>query len=321
MNLLLVIVDCLRYDRVCKMPFLSSYGTHFTNYRSVSHCTDPSVTCMLSGRHPDDLKLYSMMFEHKNYSIPADVEMLPQFALRHGYDTGFVTNVGRWYRRGVKNFVDCRMWPGERIFGAGTNLASSMKEPWLLIVHTDDCHTHYTGGSYDKACVAVDEYLKKMLQSVDATVIVTSDHGEGLGQRGIKQHGYGLWPFLTHVPLVCNFDGDTGALLDNESVYDLMVRVILGWIPELTEKDHVFQAGDTPPNVRHRGVVFPDGAQFVREVRGNKVTDKILIGEGHTVSEAEQLLSDHCLKYGINYEGEAIDPAIEERLRSLGYFE
>jgi arylsulfatase len=38
-------------------------------------------------------------------------------------------------------------------------------------------------------------------------VITLSDHGEMLGENGMWNHGYGLYPELTHVPLVVSGDG------------------------------------------------------------------------------------------------------------------
>ena len=120
-NVLLIIVDCLRYDYVTeeRMPLLTKWGKEhiwFANHWSTSHCTDPAITHMLSGRHPDSLRLYSMMYEHRDYSIPEGVEMLPQTAKKHGYQTAFITNIGRWYKRGVDHFIDCRLWSGQKIF-------------------------------------------------------------------------------------------------------------------------------------------------------------------------------------------------------------
>jgi len=332
-NVLLIIVDCLRYDHVTKelMPHLYKWGKEhawFSNYWSTSHCTDPAITHMLSGKHPDELGLYSMMYEHKDYSIPEDVQMLPQIAKENGYETAFITNIGRWYKRGVDNFVDCRRWPGKQIFAEGVAQILSMEEPWLAIVHTDDCHTNYTGGSYDAACSAVDKYIHQLLSVVpeETYILITSDHGEGLGERGIRQHGFGLWDFLTHVPLLCNawHETEINNLADPSTIYTTIKGAVTNGHIYYEWPRHVFQAGDTPPNIRHRGVVRPDGAQFIVETKGAlRNVYKVVGRNSPTIPDflkMELALAQHLAKYGIEYDVDEQDEEVLERLMGLGYF-
>lgn len=335
-SILLCIIDCLRFDRVCKekMPFLTGFAkrnTFFTNYWSSSHCTDPSITHMLTGKHPDELRLYSMMYGSK-WDLPKDVEMISQTALRSGYHTGFITNLGRWYRRGVESFVDCRGWPGKRIFQCAKEQVVATKKPWLLIVHTDDMHTRYTGGSYDAAARAVDNYLRDLFTVVDmenTVVIVTSDHGEGLGQAGpdgkaIDQHGYGLWDFLTHVPLITNFGEGTQFLVDNQSIYDALYQVVQGGSENLyiVHRDYVFQAGATP-KVFHRGVVMVDQTQFIRETMQNKFR-YYCVGKltDSDKRHMEKALQRHCKSHDIKYRMVTDEEfSVFKRLKGLGYWE
>lgn len=341
MNVLLVVVDALRYDRVSPkyMPWLHAWGekhTIFTNCHSTSHCTDPSVTHMLSGRHPDELKLYSMMYDDKAYTIPEDVEMLAQTAQKNGFSTGCITNLGRWYERGMQHFVDCRHWEGMKIFHKAQEMVGSLPEPWFLVVHTDDCHTRYTGGSYDAACEAVDSYLKGLMYHVDednTTVLITADHGEGLGQSGpdghaIKQHAHGLWDFLTHIPLVGNFPlfmevtkSIVSDLADNGSMYWMMRSILELKPPTYIVPENVFQAGANP-DVFHRGIVAPNGNQFVRATYKDGSHKLFWIGECNAEdTEMEDFLAAHCKKHGIDY-GETIGERIViDRLKGLGYFE
>lgn len=328
-NVLLIIVDCLRYDHVTeeRMPFLYRWGkehTWFTNYWSTSHCTDPVITHMLSGKHPDELQLYSMMFEHRGYSIPEDVQMLPQVAKEHGYETAFVTNIGRWYKRGVDRFVDCRRWAGKQIFAEGASQVMSLTEPWFVIVHTDDCHTAYTGGSYDAACRAVDGYIRQLFSVIpeDTYILITADHGEGLGDMGIQQHGFGLWDFLTHVPLLTNafHNQELHLLCDPGLVYNTIKGTLVDKAQPYEWPAYVFQAGDTPPNIRHRGVVAECGIQFIRKVRG-EIVDFHRVGPGteNDFGRMELALAEHLRKYGIEYDDEAPTGEVLRRLRGLGY--
>jgi len=344
---LLIVVDCLRLDRVrpSKMPFLCSfaedYGTLFTNYWSTSHCTDPAMTHMLSGCHPDELGLYSMMYEIRDYRIPDGVEMLSQLAKTAGYRTGFVSNLSRWYRRGVDVYVDCRGWLGMDIFGAAGNIINKFSgAPWFVVVHTDDMHTEYTGGSYDTAAAYVDSAMQDFLWTIDlenTLIIIVADHGEGLGDRGIKMHGFGLYDFLTNVPCIVNreiraIDSDKGvlvapdALLSPGSVYSLLASHILDTDLYLAdfEKPYVCQAGDTPPRMRHRGVVFGDGSQFVRKIDGDRVSIELEnrggIGGDELATMGEFCLRQHCSQYGIDYDAEEENLVVGYRLGGLGYF-
>jgi arylsulfatase A-like enzyme len=55
----------------------------------------------------------------------------------------------------------------------------------------------------DGATAAADDYLGQLLSAVgdDAIVVVTSDHGELLGEHGLWGHSLGLWQPLIEVPL------------------------------------------------------------------------------------------------------------------------
>jgi arylsulfatase A-like enzyme len=333
----LCVIDCLRLDRVCAkyMPLLTKFAeenTFFTNYWSVSHCTDPSITAMLTGKHPDTLRLYSMMYGSR-WDLPEDVEMISQTARKAGYSTGFITNLGRWYKRGVEFFVDCRNWPSQRIFKCAKAQVTKMQDPWFVIVHTDAMHARYSGGSYDAAASITDNDLADLLSVVDmenTCIIITSDHGEGLGQSGpdghrIEQHGYGLWNFLTHVPLITNIGGafsrksSDKALVDNQSIYDIMRQVVCGVEkPCFIDWDIVFQAGATP-KVFHRGAVWHEDAQFTRATTKYR-NDRYYTG---TVVESslEAQLAGHCRVHGIDYGKVEDDAIVIERLKALGYWE
>ncbi len=344
-NIFLCIVDCLRHDYVTPayMPWLSRFGQNhitFENYWGSSHCTDPSITHLLSGRHPDDLKLYSMMFGDKNYSIPEDVLLLANYAQEVGYKTSTITNLQRWYHRGSDFPRDTRRMNKGMVFEAAKTMMQNLREPWFVLLHTDDMHANYTGGTYAAAAKYTDRHLEQVARVAvehDAAIFITSDHGEGLGQSGpddhpILQHGFGLWEFLTHLPLVMKLPDMPGSvwrkkpvpeLAGHDQLHGMIRNCINGEQPQMVVPEYVFQAGATP-KVFHRGVVTRDTRQFVRAtgVEAGEV-EKFWIGEFSDVEkrEVETALSEHCASYGIDY-GDVDDEAIvAERLKGLGYFD
>ena len=206
-----------------------------------------------------------------------------------------------------------------------------------MIVHTDDMHTNYTGGSYQSAAKAVDCHVRALLRAVNednAWIVVTSDHGEGLGQSGpdrkiIQQHGSGLWDFLTHVPLLTNaVEQDEIGLTDHGTLYAILRDLLYFGDAVLTDiygLAAVFQAGAAHPYF-HRGVVLPDGRQFIREkfMAGNFVewyVPQELWKDTYDRSFAQACLADHCASHGIDYWDEVKEQEVLERLRGLGYFE
>ena len=71
---------------------------------------------------------------------------------------------------------------------------------------------------YDASVKYADDALGRLLQALDqrglssnTLVIVTSDHGESLGQHGLTYHGQALYRELIHVPLVIFYPGHVPA--------------------------------------------------------------------------------------------------------------
>lgn len=100
---------------------------------------------------------------------------------------------------------------------------SKPDKPVFVWIHYIDPHlwasnpdygTGRTKKRYDKALVAQDQLLNKVFAAlqpdIDHTVVaVTSDHGEGLGDRGTFFHSTSLYNEETHVPLLIHAPGLT----------------------------------------------------------------------------------------------------------------
>ena len=89
--------------------------------------------------------------------------------------------------------------------------------------------------AYHAAIEDTDTLMAGILEALgthrsDTLVVVTSDHGELLGEHGHMGHGWWLWEELSHVPLIVDhphLDGEQESLptvLSNVAVPDLLTR-------------------------------------------------------------------------------------------------
>jgi arylsulfatase A-like enzyme len=107
------------------------------------------------------------------------------------------------------------------------------KHPFFAMLNYFDVHDPYGGPSsyskpawphssdidlYDDGVKYVDDCLGRLMLSLDAKglskntlVIVTSDHGEALGQHFLMTHGHALYWELIHVPLIIWYPGGVPA--------------------------------------------------------------------------------------------------------------
>jgi arylsulfatase A-like enzyme len=95
--------------------------------------------------------------------------------------------------------------------------ALARKNLWYehAVPHLPDDERAFIGANYDGQLAAMDEAVGELLRALrargryeDALVIVTSDHGEFLGEHGQMGHiGQMLYEPVLHVPLVIKFPG------------------------------------------------------------------------------------------------------------------
>jgi arylsulfatase A-like enzyme len=81
---------------------------------------------------------------------------------------------------------------------------------------------------YDGTILQADAVVETLVERLEASgdlddtlLVVTSDHGEGFGERGpidpdvrIRYHSWGVHEVLTHVPLVVSYPGRSGEVVD-----------------------------------------------------------------------------------------------------------
>lgn len=108
-------------------------------------------------------------------------------------------------------------------------IAQDRKRPFLAFLNYLDVHFAYGGPAgypkpawdrgttmdeYDAGVKYTDDFIGRLLHSLDGLgvlkntiVIITSDHGEALGDHGLSFHGAALYWDLVHVPLIISWPG------------------------------------------------------------------------------------------------------------------
>ena len=232
-SILLVTLDTTRADSIgpeasgVETPAFSALaarGRRFAHAYATVPETLPSHASMLTGLYPAGHGV------HENARFVSDAHTLASERLqRAGYRTAaFVSSFvlsGRFgLARGFEHYDD-RLPPGraERTSAETTNravdyLSKHRDRPLLLWVHYFDPHTpyappapfaeRYPGQPYLGEVAAMDAQLGRLVRAFEQqlpgskAIIVTADHGEGLGDHGESQHGHLMYQSTMRVPMV-----------------------------------------------------------------------------------------------------------------------
>jgi len=240
-NVLLITIDTLRADRVgyvsgkdlSKTPnidAIASNGIVFNRAYSLVPLTLPSHSTIFTGLHPLQLGLhlnvpvvlspktptFTTILKNKGYQTIAAIssEILSS---RTGINQGFKF-FNDPYKTSKKHKIGGRI--AAETVDAALDLLQNQNQniPVFLWVHLYDPHDPYSppkqnqvkGESlYDGEVRYADEQIGRLIYSWnkfcknnDNIVIITSDHGEGLGEHNEKFHGYFLFDTTLHVPLI-----------------------------------------------------------------------------------------------------------------------
>ena len=240
-NVLLVSIDTLRADHVgaygatfAETPTLdrlAAEGTRFARVVASSPLTLPSHASLLTGRHPHEIAV-----RHNGmYRLAPGWETLPERLRDAGWATGafvgaYVLAARFGLDQGFDRYDDTTSTelaaPGgftERSADAVSDAAlawlESAPRPFFLWTHYYDPHASYRPPTpyadrfaerpYDGEIAWVDAQLARIVSALrsrgelDRTlIVVTSDHGESLGEHGELTHGYSLYDAVLRVPLI-----------------------------------------------------------------------------------------------------------------------
>jgi tetratricopeptide (TPR) repeat protein len=215
------------------MDRLAAGGVRFTEARAQNVVTLPSHANILSGRYP----LRHGVRDNAGFRFPADQETLTTRLHQRGYRTGaFVSAFPLDSRFGLDRGFDVY---DDRFGGGDAQSAFVMEErpgqetvalarqwieaqgqgPFFAWVHLYEPHfpyappepfrSRFASSPYHGEVAAADAILGPLLEPIlngGATgrtlVVVTSDHGESLGEHGETTHGIFAYEATLRVPLI-----------------------------------------------------------------------------------------------------------------------
>ncbi len=217
------------------MDRLAREGVRFSNAATAVPFTLPAHCSIMTGTYPP----FHGVRENVGYSLDETLPTLAEVLSRGGWDTaGFVSAFvldSRWgIGRGFDRYRDdFQLDPNKPSVNVGhvqhegpdtiehalAWLDEPRDQPFFLWVHLFEPHDPYTPPEpyrslypdrpYDAEVAYADALvglLREGLESRgvmdDSVFVLTSDHGEGLGQHGEGFHGYFIYDSTVHVPLV-----------------------------------------------------------------------------------------------------------------------
>lgn len=276
LNLLIITIDTLRadhlgiygHDNVCtpNIDNLGHHGVLFTHAISHVPLTLPSHCSLFTGnlplkhgvrdngyRLPDFNVTLADFLKQKDYRTSAFVGAFPldsRFGLNKGFDV-YDDSYGSTNPVHDLSFIERK---AEEVNIRAIRWITENKENRFFVwIHYFDPHAPYeppppydqefAGREYDGEIAysdhALGELLEKLkgLELIEKTLIVlTSDHGEGLGEHGEKTHGIFIYDSTLRVPLILSNPKilpKSKVVADQVALIDVMPTVLdlMGWNP------------------------------------------------------------------------------------------
>jgi arylsulfatase A-like enzyme/Tfp pilus assembly protein PilF len=238
-NVLLITIDTLRADALASyggravtpnLDRLARDGVRFTFAHAHAVVTLPSHASLLTGRYPfdhgvrdntgfrltDSARTLSELARDRGIATAAFVGAFPldrQFGLAQGFEV-YDDVGGRELAPAEFRFSERR---AEEVVARAREWIEQQQRPWLAWVHVFDPHApyappapfdrQYAGDPYAGEVAYVDHALAPVLDIARrgprrTTVVVTADHGEGLGEHGEATHGTFAYESTLRVPLI-----------------------------------------------------------------------------------------------------------------------
>lgn len=237
-SVILISIDTLRADHVGVRnltPSLDAFAKsamRFTSAWSHAPLTLPAHASILTGLLPTthgvrdnagfELRAGSTLAEHFKKAGYATAGFVSSTVMRRetGMARGFDTFDDQMPAQGLER-------PGSATVELALRFAAANRAaPFFLFVHLYDPHTPYAApqafaargqSDYDREVAAADAAVGTLLDGLRAidignpAIVVTADHGEGLGDHGEAEHGLLLYAEALRVPLLVARPDGAGA--------------------------------------------------------------------------------------------------------------
>ncbi len=322
--IVLISIDTLRADHLpvygyahVRTPAIDALAADSVVFdRAYSHTpqTLPAHTAMLSGRLPFETGVR----DNVGFTVKPGERMLPQLLRERGFTTGgvvsaYVLRKETGISQGFDVFVgDMPANPPELSFGQVQRdgaVSEAIAEQWLgaqrssrvfLFLHLYEPHKPYTPPArfaefapYDGEIAYADEIVGRLVHYLKAhqlydrsTIVLVSDHGEGLGDHGEQEHGLFLYDEAIHVPLIIKQAENLGA---GRRVHDLVQHVDL--VPTILD----YVKAPIPGNLSGRSLKpVLDGTGHLRE---QPIYSEALYGRYHFGWSELTALTDGHYRY------------------------
>jgi arylsulfatase A-like enzyme/Tfp pilus assembly protein PilF len=249
--IILISIDTLRADRLScygytrirtpHLDALTTGGTRFSAIQSPVPLTFPAHVSLFTSTYP-----FFNGIEDNGEALGSKVVTLAAILKSRGYYTGAVVggfvldrrfglNQGfddydstfDLHREKASDPGDIKRLGADVVDAATRWLKGNAGRPFFLFVHLYDLHTPYNlpaayrsrfGTGYDGELRYIDEqvgtfcdFLRQSGLFDKSLVILTSDHGESLGEHGEKTHGYFIYQSTLWVPLIIHWPGGSGS--------------------------------------------------------------------------------------------------------------
>jgi arylsulfatase A-like enzyme/cytochrome c-type biogenesis protein CcmH/NrfG len=242
LNVLLITIDTLRVDAVGAyrqignltpwIDALASGGVRFTDAHAHNVVTLPSHANILSGRLPADhgvrdnagfrfppaLETLATVLKDQRYRTGAFVSAFPLDS-RFGLGRGFDEYDDRFADAARPAFLVQERRGAETIASATRWIEAQPAAPWFCWVHIYEPHypyeppepfaSRFPNEAYHGDVSAGDAALEPLLAPILSAgrdgrtlVVLTSDHGESLGEHGEATHGVFAYEAALKVPLI-----------------------------------------------------------------------------------------------------------------------
>jgi arylsulfatase A-like enzyme/Tfp pilus assembly protein PilF len=246
-RVVLVSIDTLRADHVgcygadfARTPTLdrlAAEGVRFAAAISPAPLTLPAHTTLLTGIDPPLHGVRHNSIFRLSREIPTLAERMQKagfataafvgaFVLeaRYGLARGFDLYDDRMAARPSSDQVGYAERPANHVVDAASAWIEGAPRRFLLWVHFYDPHLAHSPPAgfaaafaerpYDGEIAFVDAQIARLLAALErrfgsegVLVVVTSDHGESLGEHGEPSHSYGLYDATQRVPLILRGPG------------------------------------------------------------------------------------------------------------------